>query len=175
MLASDELPLLVVEDSDEDYTALRWALRKVGLERPVRRCATGTELLDYLRHTGPYAPEGADGHADAPAPALILLDLNLGADDGRDVLAQLKADHALRHIPVVVWTTSAHPEDVALCYENGASGYATKPVDVDQLVASLRHVTQYWFGCVIRPDAAPAIRPRAARGADRARDAHGAA
>jgi CheY-like chemotaxis protein len=151
VIAPDALPLLVVEDSDEDYTALRWALRKVGVERPVRRCATGADLLDYLRRTGPYAADAPGGAAEAPPPALILLDLNLGADDGREVLAELKADAALRRIPVVVWTTSAHPEDVAHCYERGASGYATKPVDVAQLVESLRNVTQYWFGCVILP------------------------
>ena len=153
MIARDDLPLLVVEDSDEDYAALRWALRKVGVERPVRRCATGADLLDYLHHTGPYAP-GTSGPDDAPAPALILLDLNLGADDGREVLAQVKDDAALRRIPVVVWTTSAHPEDVEHCYTNGASGYATKPLDVDQLVASLRDVTRYWFGRMILPDVA---------------------
>lgn len=158
MIASDELPLLVVEDSDEDYTALRWALRKVGVERPVRRCASGADLLDYLRRTGPYGPDGAA----APTPALILLDLNLGADNGRDVLATLKADASLRRIPVVVWTTSAHPDDVAHCYAHGASGYATKPVDLLQLVESLRNVTRYWFGLMILPDVPP---PRAANGA----------
>lgn len=153
----DALPLLVVEDSDEDYAALRWALGKVGVDRPVRRCASGADLLDYLRRTGPYAPGAPDARgADAPAPALILLDLNLGADDGREVLAELKGDAVLRRIPVVVWTTSAHPADVDHCYAHGASGYATKPVDVGQLVASLRDVTRYWFGCVILPDPEPA-------------------
>ncbi len=154
MLVQDDLPLLVVEDSEEDYTALRWALCKVGVDRPVHRCATGADLLDYLRHTGGYAPDAA-GAGAAPTPALILLDLNLGADDGRDLLATLKTDLAFRRIPIVVWTTSAHPDDVARCYEHGASGYATKPVDVEQLVESLRNVTQYWFGCVILPDAQP--------------------
>ncbi|GJG88825.1 two-component system response regulator [Gemmatimonadetes bacterium T265] len=170
MIAQDVSPLLVVEDSEEDYTALRWALRKVGVDRPLRRCATGAELFDYLRRTGPYAAAASGGPADsgpgdAPTPALILLDLNLGVDDGRDVLARLKADAALRRIPVVVWTTSAHPDDVAQCYAHGASGYATKPVDVDQLVESLRNVTRYWFGCVILPDAAPGAPARASSGA----------
>lgn len=142
-------PLLVVEDSDEDYVALRWALGKVGIDRPVRRCASGTELFEYLHHTGPYAP-GGPGH-DAPAPAIILLDLNLGVDDGRDVLAQLKADPAFRRIPVVVWTTSAHPNDITACYAHGAGGYATKPVDADQFVESLRRVTHYWFDWVTLP------------------------
>ncbi len=151
MIITDRaLPLLVVEDSDEDYAALCWALGKVGVDRPVRRCASGADLLAYLQRTGPYAA------GDAPAPALILLDLNLGADDGREVLAELKADPALRRIPVVVWTTSAHPQDVDHCYAHGASGYATKPVDVARLVDSLRDVTRYWFDCVILPDPGPA-------------------
>ena len=151
VVTAAEPPLLVVEDSDEDYAALQWALGKVGVARPVRRLHTGAELLAYLRRTGPYAP-GAPLSGDAPAPALILLDLNLGADDGRDVLAEVKADATLRRIPVVVWTTSAHPGDVAQCYDSGASGYATKPVDVGRLVESLRSVTHYWFGCVILPE-----------------------
>jgi CheY-like chemotaxis protein len=160
VIAAGDLPLLVVEDSDEDYTALRWALRKVGVERPVHRCATGADLLAYLRHTGPYAPGAIGGDAPPPPPALILLDLNLGADDGREVLAELKADARLRRIPVVVWTTSAHPRDVEHCYEHGASGYATKPVDVAQLVEALRDVTRYWFARVVLPDLAPAGRRR---------------
>ena len=69
---------------------------------------------------------------------------------------------------MVVWTTSAHPADVAHCYAHGASGYATKPVDVGQLVESLRNVTRYWFGCVILPDALPGASAR------RTAEAHGA-
>ena len=124
------------------------------MQRSLRRVATGADLLAYLRRTGPYAPAGAPAGAArdaAPTPALILLDLNLGPDDGREVLAALKADPALQPIPVVVWTTSAHPDDVARCYAHGASGYAVKPVDAARLVDTLRDIARYWFGCMVLP------------------------
>ena len=161
--ASLSAPLLVADDSDDDVTAVRWALGKAGVHRPVRRVATGAELLAYLRRTGPYAASGAPGgsarHA-APTPALILLDLNLGPDDGREVLAALKADPALQPIPVVVWTTSAHPDDVTRCYAHGASGYAVKPVDAGRLVETLRDIARYWFARMVLPAV-----PRDPRGA----------
>mgnify|MGYP002778152815 CR=1 FL=1 len=148
--ADPSMPLLVVEDSDEDYAALRWALGKLGVSRRVERCASADELFAYLRGTVGALPE--ERGAGAPAPALILLDLNLMGDDGREVLAMLKGDPALRRIPVVVWTTSAHPADVAWCYDRGASGYTVKPVDVPQLLEAMRSVTDYWFGCVLLPE-----------------------
>lgn len=163
MIAAPSRPLLVVDDSDEDVTALRWALGKAGVARPVRRCASGAELFAYLRAASAeerVAPPADAPPADAPPPALILLDLNLGVDDGREVLAELKADDALRRIPVVVWTTSAHPEDVDRCYASGASGYATKPVDAAQLVDTLRDVARYWFERMVLP--APPAPPRRA-------------
>lgn len=158
MIAPELLPLVVVEDSDEDFDTLRWALRKVGVQRPVHRCANAVELFDYLRamgaqpHTGPSAAGTGIGAAH---PALILLDLNLGAESGHDVLATLKADPRHRAIPVVVWTTSTHPDDVARSYASGASGYATKPAGVDQLVAALRTFVEYWFGTMVLPGTPP--------------------
>ena len=150
------LPLVVVEDSDEDFDALRWALKKVGVQRPVHRCANATELFEYLRAMGahrPAVPATAGEGLDAVHPALILLDLNLGADSGHDVLATLKADPVHRAIPVVVWTSSNHPEDVARSYASGASGYATKPAAVEQLVSALRTFADYWFGTMVLPGA----------------------
>lgn len=146
--APAERPIVVVEDSDEDFTALRWALQKIGVDRPLRRCANGAELFAYLRRGDGDAPK-------SPAPGLIFLDLNLGADDGRELLEELKADAALRRIPVVVWTTSTHPQDVDHCYAHGASGYARKPADVEQLLGALRDVTRYWFSCVVLPEPGP--------------------
>lgn len=146
MLAAPDLPILVVEDSDEDYTALRWAFDKLGVTRPVRRCTSGDDVLAYLRRTGAHAA------AREPLPALIFLDLNLGPDDGRDVLAVVKADDELRKIPVLVWTTSAHPVDVDYCYFHGANGYATKPVDVSRLLGTLRTVASYWFDYMMLPE-----------------------
>ena len=147
-------PLLVVEDNDEDFESLRWALRKIGVDRPVRRCVGGGDLLDYLHRSASRTARAYD--SDAPQwPALILLDLNLGADDGREVLAAIKADDGLRHIPVVVWSTSTHHADVETCYRRGASGYAAKPVDSDRMMHTLRIITSYWLDCVTLPSARP--------------------
>ena len=156
MMAQDQLPLVVVEDSDEDYDALRWALRKVGVDRPLHRCASAAELFAYLRlagaqpHAGPSVPGTGTG---AARPALILLDLDLGADSGHEVLASLKADPRHCAIPVVVWTTSMDPDDVTRSYASGASGYATKPAGVHQLVTALRAFKEYWFGTMLLPGA----------------------
>ena len=154
MIAASELPLVVVEDSDEDFDALRWALRRVGVKRPVRRCTSADALFAYLDESARWSPS-AEGAAGAPPPpALILLDINLAGDDGRAVLVTLKRDPQLRRIPVVMWTSSRHPADVARCYADGASGYAIKPPEVEQLVTTARHVVDYWFECMLLPDEA---------------------
>lgn len=98
-------PILIIEDSDEDYEALICALRKVDPGYATIRCEDGDEALDYLFSRGAYAPPAA-----APDPAIVLLDLNLTSVDGTEVLQQIKADEDLRLIPVAVWTNSAVPE-----------------------------------------------------------------
>lgn len=149
MTPEEELPLVVVEDSDEDFESLRWALRRVGAKRPVRRCLDAEALYAYLDASQRWAPGDA---TNPPPPALILLDLNLGSDDGRAVLARLKRDARVKHIPVVMWTSSANAADVTRCYADGASGYAVKPAEVEQLVQTARHVMDYWFEAVLLPE-----------------------
>ena len=90
-------------------------------------CASGDDALDFLYHRGRYTP------ATAPRPGIILLDLNLPGTDGREVLAEIKAEHGLADIPVVVLTTSADQRDVEACYQAGANSYVQKPVDLDAL------------------------------------------
>lgn len=150
-MAQPALPLVVVEDSDEDFDALRWALRRVGVKRPVHRCASADALFAYLARAAEWSPDAPEGSAAPPPPALILLDIDLGTDDGRTVLAALKRDPKLRGIPVVMWTSSSHPAVVARCYADGASGFAIKPSEVEQLVTTARHVMDYWFDCVVLP------------------------
>ncbi|MCU0535880.1 MAG: response regulator [Hydrococcus sp. Prado102] len=140
-------PLLVVEDSDEDFEALRRMMRQSAVTTPVYRCLDGDEALDFLNHTGEYCDR-----TTAPRPSVILLDLNLPGTDGRDVLKQIKQDSQLQIIPVVVFTTSSNPKDIEVCYQYGVSGYIIKPMDVDKLKKGIQTFINYWFKTVILPE-----------------------
>jgi CheY-like chemotaxis protein len=141
-------PILVVEDSDEDFRALTWAMRKLKLTRRVVRCSDGGEAIDYLRHAG--------AHSAAAMPGLVLLDLNLVSSDGCEILAEIKGDPALALTPVVVWTTSANPADVERCYRSGANSYVLKPMDTDEFLHEVNMLTRYWFDVVMLPSSASA-------------------
>jgi CheY-like chemotaxis protein len=135
-------PLLIVEDSDEDFYAMRRALGKT-LPCGIVHCRTGSEALDYLFRRGP--------HAQAVPPSLMLLDLNLPGQDGRSVLAQVKRDATLRATPVVVVSTSDNPADIAQCYAGGCSGYLVKALAYERLAAALQVLCAYWFTVVTLP------------------------
>jgi CheY-like chemotaxis protein len=139
-------PILVVEDSPEDFETTERAFRRAGLRNRMLRCATGDEALDFLHRRGRYADPSA-----SPRPSIILLDLNLPGTDGRDVLTEIKAAEALARIPVVVLTTSADHRDVSACYAAGANSYVQKPVDLDVFTQAIRRLSEYWFDVVILP------------------------
>ncbi len=136
-------PILLVEDSPEDFETTQRAFRRSGLKNPILRCADGDEALDFLFHRG--------SHADAPRPGVILLDLNLPGTDGREVLSEIKASDDLKQIPVIVLTTSADERDVQACYQAGASSYIQKPVDVEGFMRAIERLNDYWFEVVILP------------------------
>lgn len=139
-------PILLVEDSPEDYEATLRAFRKSGLRNPIHRCEDGEEALDYLFRRSRYAdPESS------PCPGVILLDLNLPGTDGRQVLAEIKGDENLKKIPVVVLTTSVDERDINACYSAGANSYIQKPVDIDGFVKAIERLNGYWFEVVILP------------------------
>ena len=143
-----DAPVLVIEDSPEDYEATLRAFRNCGLENPIHRCADAEEAMNYLFRRGPF--RGAAGLA----PALILLDLNLPGVDGRDILAEIKADETLRAIPVVVLTTSSDQRDIDTCYQRGANSYIQKPVAFDVFAGLIGQLKSYWFEAVLLPDEA---------------------
>lgn len=136
-------PILLVEDSPEDFETTQRAFRRSGLKNPILRCADGDEALDFLFHRG--------SHADSPRPGVILLDLNLPGTDGREVLSEIKANDDLKQIPVIVLTTSADERDVQACYQAGASSYIQKPVDVEGFMRAIERLNDYWFEVVILP------------------------
>jgi len=133
------LPILAVEDNDEDFTALSRAFRKLALPNPLLRCASGDQALQYL--------QGYGKHPDFPPhlPALILLDLNMPGTDGRAVLDVLKSDARLRPIPVIIFSTSASNRDIEDCYRLGANSYMTKPIEYAVLEERIRLITRYWL------------------------------
>ncbi|UYZ61557.1 response regulator [Hymenobacter weizhouensis] len=132
-------PILVVEDSIEDFTALGRAFRKHALQNPVLRCENGDQALQYLQ-----------GHGKAVGwpsvlPALVLLDLNMPGTDGRMVLEALKNDPELLSIPVIIFSTSSSEQDIQDCYQLGANSYLTKPLEYAALEEKIRLAIQYWL------------------------------
>lgn len=90
-------------------------------------------------------------YLDIPLPDLILLDLNLPKKDGREVLEEIKSDKDLKHIPVVILTTSKAEEDIFRAYDLYANCYITKPVDLDQFIAVIKSIEDFWFSIVKLP------------------------
>lgn len=142
----NQIDILIVEDNPEDYETTRRAFGKAGMTNNLRHCRDGDEALDYLFRRGAYQDP-----ATSPRPGMILLDLNLPGTDGRQVLAQIKADDGLRDIPVIVLTTSSDERDIQDCYRSGANSYIQKPVDLGGFMAAVQRLTDYWIGVVILP------------------------
>jgi CheY-like chemotaxis protein len=139
-------PILVVEDSPEDYELTQEAFRLAGFRNPLHRVCDGEEALDYLHRRGRYAEP-----ATSPRPGVILLDLNLPGTDGREVLADIKQDQELKRIPVIVLTTSKDDRDIQACYKIGANSYIAKPVNMDGFFSAIQRLTNYWFEVSILP------------------------
>jgi CheY-like chemotaxis protein len=140
------ITLLLAEDDDEDYRLTYDALRLCHLLNDLHRVSDGQELMDYL-----YRRNGFQDPEKSPTPGLILLDLNMPRKDGRECLRDIKADPALKIIPIVVLTTSKAEEDMLRSYELGVNSFITKPVTFGGLVDAVRVLGQYWFEIVDIP------------------------
>jgi CheY-like chemotaxis protein len=140
--------ILLADDDEDDRELTREALQHARLTNEIRFAVDGQDLMDYLHREGAYVDP-----VDAPRPGIILLDLNMPKKDGREALAEIKADANLRQIPVVVLTTSKDEEDVFNTYDLGVSGFVTKPVTFAGLVEVMRTWTRYWFEVVELPSA----------------------
>jgi CheY-like chemotaxis protein len=142
------MTILLADDDEEDRELAREAMQDARLRNEMRFAVDGQDLMDYLRRNGSYASESVD----APRPGIILLDLNMPKKDGREALQEIKADPALRQIPVVVLTTSKDEEDVLRSYDLGVNSFITKPVTFAGLVEVMRTWTRYWFEIVDLPE-----------------------
>ncbi|MCC5635338.1 response regulator [Nostoc sp. CHAB 5844] len=133
-------PLLVVEDSNEDFKMLQRLMRRMAVQNPIYRCTNGDEVLDFL-----YPEESSQNPDGVPKPSVILLDLNLPGIDGRDILERLKQDISFQKIPIVIFTTSSNPKDIEFCYQKGANGYLVKPMDAQELQKTVQAFVDYWL------------------------------
>ena len=151
MSVNHRTPVILMADDDADDRLLaKDALLECAFEGQVRFVEDGEELINYLRQQGKYGAREAH-----PRPGLILLDLNMPRKNGKEVLRDIKADPALRQIPVVVFTTSRSDTDIAAVYELGANSFVVKPTGYDDLVGIMRSLKQYWFSVVQLPGLSP--------------------
>jgi CheY-like chemotaxis protein len=137
--------IMVVEDNDEDFAALKRVLNRATTAKLVR-CLDGEEAFACLERL-----INEVSAASETRPTVILLDLNLPGTDGREALVRIKRDSQLRSIPIVILSTSSNPKDVAYCYDHGANGYMVKSVNFTQFEAALRTLTEYWDKAMILP------------------------
>jgi CheY-like chemotaxis protein len=141
---SEAIEVLLVEDDPGDVLMTREAFEEHKLRNTLHVVSDGVEALSFLRQEGEYA--------DAPRPDLVLLDLNLPRKDGREVLAEIKADPQLRRTPVVVLTTSEAEEDVLRSYDLHANAYVAKPVDFDRFIDVVQRIDCFFVTVVKLPN-----------------------
>jgi two-component system, chemotaxis family, response regulator Rcp1 len=134
-IAGPPIDILLVEDNPADVRLTQEAFKDARVPNRLHVARDGVEALTMLR----------DATGAVPRPDLILLDLNLPRKDGREVLEDIKQDETLRHIPVVVLSTSQSEQDIARSYRLGANAFVTKPVDIDRFFEVIRSLEQFWL------------------------------
>ncbi|AVH70253.1 response regulator [Nostoc sp. 'Lobaria pulmonaria (5183) cyanobiont'] len=137
------IEVLLVEDNPGDAQLTRIALEDSKISIHLNVVEDGVEAMAFLRKQEKYVK--------AAHPDIVLLDFNLPRKDGREVLAEIKADENLKRIPVVVLTTSQAQEDILKAYNLSANCYITKPVDFDQFVKIVQSIENFWFAIVKLP------------------------
>ncbi len=140
------ITILMADDDPDDRMLTKEALIENKLANDLHFVVDGEDLMDYLHQRGKYNKD------NAPLPGLILLDLNMPKKDGREALAEIKADPKLRRIPIIVLTTSKAEEDIIRSYDLGISSFITKPVTFEDLVEVAKAIGTYWFGIVVLPN-----------------------
>jgi CheY-like chemotaxis protein len=137
------IELLLVEDSPGDVRLTQEVFRRANSAVQLHVASDGVEAMAFLRHEGAYA--------NVPRPDLILLDLNLPKMDGREVLAEIKADEDLKTIPIVILTTSDATEDVMKSYQLQANCYLCKPVQLEEFESLVRSINDFWLTKAMLP------------------------
>ncbi len=137
------IEILLVEDNPGEVRLMQEVFKECKTPNNLNVVEDGVEAMEYLRKEGKYA--------DSQRPDIILLDLNLPRKDGREVLAEIKADDNLKRIPVVVLTVSEADEDVLKTYESYGNCYITKPAELDKFIEVVRTIEQFWLKTVKLP------------------------
>lgn len=142
-------PIMIIEDSDDDFEATERAFREgSAATHPILRFESGHEAMAYLESVA----SGASPDEDHVMPAIILLDLNLPGMNGREVLARIRQNELLGHLPVIVLTMSANQSDIDECYRLGANTYIVKPLGLDEFYAVIDAFKNYWLDIALLPD-----------------------
>ncbi len=139
----DTVHIVMAEDDLEDQLLVREAFKESRAINGITFVNDGEELMQYLRREGPFA--------DATPPDILLLDLNMPRMNGWEALQEIKRDDRLKHIPVVILTTSDADEHILRSYRMGASSYIQKPVTFEKMVRVIETIGQYWLGVVKLP------------------------
>jgi CheY-like chemotaxis protein len=137
------IDILVVEDNSGDARLIKEVLNDYKIFSSLYLAKDGVEAMDFLHNKGKYKT--------APKPDLIILDLNLPRKDGREVLAEIKNDEQLKHIPIVIMTISQAEEDIFKSYNLHANCYITKPIDLNQFIKVVKSIEDFWFSIVKLP------------------------
>lgn len=135
--------ILLVEDNPGDVRLAREALKESKLLNKLYQVEDGIKAMAFLRQEGAYS--------DVPRPDLVLLDLNLPRKNGREILAEIKADETLKRIPVVILTISRAEEDILKSYNLHANCYISKPFDMEQFITVVKSIEDFWFSIVKLP------------------------
>lgn len=141
--AGQPIQILLVEDSPGDVRLTQEVLRDARIANDLHVVGDGEEAMAFLRREGDYS--------EHPRPHLVLLDLNLPRKDGREVLADLNADPELKAVPVIVLTTSEAEQDILRSYQLAANAYITKPIDLNEFIAVVRSIENFWLSIVRLP------------------------
>jgi two-component system response regulator len=146
VFAETPVVILMAEDNPTDVLIAREGLASAKMPNTLHVVDDGIEIMAFLRRQG--------RHAGAPRPDLILLDLNMPRKNGQEVLAEIKADDALKSIPVIIFTTSKSRDDIEKAYGLHANCYISKPVDFDEFTNVVQMIQDFWVSVVTLPPAA---------------------
>ncbi|MBN2536602.1 MAG: response regulator [Spirochaetales bacterium] len=143
IISGTPIEILLVEDNPGDVRLTLEALKESKVHNNISVVSDGVEALAFLRHE--------DRFSNSPCPDIVLLDLNLPKKTGIEVLTEIKNDDDLKHIPVVILTTSKDEEDILKTYTQHANAYVTKPVDFDKFLHVVKSIEDFWLNIVKLP------------------------